>query len=166
MVLEFIFFMALLCGCVGVYLGSLVDRGFAGFWLGFFLGPIGLIIVFLLPKEHKMVPKAPPPEDANLDNDEYKVWLIDSYGIQKNEILSQYLCLGKLFDSVDLALIFAHSAEIKSRQLAKETKTKNAVASSKANAYINKGSFVILSIFFTIVCLLFFATPWLKELAS
>ena len=151
MVLEFIFFMALLCGCVGVYLGSLVDKGFAGFWLGFFLGPIGLIIVFLLPKEHKMVPKA---------------WLIDSYGIQKNEILSQYLCLGKLFDSVDLALIFAHSAEIKSRQLAKETKTKNAVASSKTNAYINKGSFVILSIFVTIVCLLFFATPWLKELTS
>lgn len=115
--LEFIFFMAFLCGCVGAFLGGFVDKDFAGFWLGCFLGPIGWVIVFLLPRENNsLAPKASPPQPYSLDNDEYKIWLVEAYHIQKNETLNQYVCENKLFDSVDLAVEFAHSAEIQLRQ--------------------------------------------------
>tara|TARA_B100000768_G_scaffold176807_1_gene190100 strand:- start:107 stop:586 length:480 start_codon:yes stop_codon:yes gene_type:complete len=115
--LEFIFFIAFLFGCVGAFLGGFVDKDFAGFWLGCFLGPIGWVIVFLLPRENNsLAPKASPPQPYSLDNDEYKIWLVEAYHIQKNETLNQYVCENKLFDSVDLAVEFAHSAEIQLRQ--------------------------------------------------
>jgi len=38
-------------GTVGAFLGSTVDKRAAGFLLGVFLGPIGWIIVFLLPRD-------------------------------------------------------------------------------------------------------------------
>ena len=44
--------VVILCGLVGIALGSTVGRKVAGFWLGFLLGPIGWIIVFLLPREN------------------------------------------------------------------------------------------------------------------
>ena len=42
---------AIVSGVIGAFLGESVNKGTAGFWLGFFLGPIGWIIVFLLPRE-------------------------------------------------------------------------------------------------------------------
>jgi hypothetical protein len=117
MVLEVVFFVGLVLGGVGAFLGNLVDKGVAGFWLGCFLGPIGWIIVFLLPREsNSLAPKASPPKPYSLDNDEYKIWLVEAYHIQKNETLNQYVCEHKLFDSVDLAVDFAHLAEIQLRQ--------------------------------------------------
>ena len=115
--LDVMFFVGLLSGCVGAFLGSSVEKGVTGFWLGGFLGPIGWIIVFLLPREsNSLAPKASPPQPYSLDNDEYKIWLVEAYHIQKNETLNQYVCENKLFDSVDLAVEFAHSAEIQLRQ--------------------------------------------------
>ena len=38
-------------GAVGAILGSIVGKGGAGFFLGAFLGPLGWIIVFLLPRD-------------------------------------------------------------------------------------------------------------------
>jgi hypothetical protein len=50
-ILAFVVFGAVSAGIVGAFLGSTVNKGFAGFFLGFFLGPIGWIIVFLLPRD-------------------------------------------------------------------------------------------------------------------
>jgi|TARA_B110000211_G_scaffold231473_1_gene293139 hypothetical protein len=114
---EFVgFFLigALIFGCIGALLGSRVNIGFSSFWWGFFLGPIGWVIILLLPRgnqpKHTRNSQA-KPENASLDNDLYRVWLVDTYGIQKNDVLDQYLCSGTLFDTIDLALEFAHSNE-------------------------------------------------------
>jgi hypothetical protein len=44
-----IFCSALVCGFVGRWAGNTRDRGLAGFWLGFFFGPLGWITVLLVP---------------------------------------------------------------------------------------------------------------------
>lgn len=49
--IEFLYFAGLVSGAVGSVLGSMVGKGEAGFFLGAFLGPIGWIIVFLLPRD-------------------------------------------------------------------------------------------------------------------
>ena len=51
--MEFItiFFIAgIITGTIGAFLGDTVNKPGAGFFLGLFLGPIGWIIVFLLPR--------------------------------------------------------------------------------------------------------------------
>jgi len=40
---------SLVLGLVGSWIGSRKDMGTAGFFLGFFLGPVGLVIIALLP---------------------------------------------------------------------------------------------------------------------
>lgn len=45
-----LFFLWLVCGVIGAGLGSMVQRTSTGFWLGLLLGPIGWIIVLLLPR--------------------------------------------------------------------------------------------------------------------
>lgn len=108
--LEVVFVILLLLCAVGAFLGSLIGKGVAGFWLSFFLGPIGWIIVFLLPRETpSSASTLEPPKITSLDNDEYRIWLVKSYQIQKNETLNQYECEDKLFDSVELALEYAHA---------------------------------------------------------
>lgn len=45
--------------------------------------------------------------EANLDNDSYKIFLVDRYQPRKIEILGKFECLDKLFDSTEEVLIFA-----------------------------------------------------------
>ena len=48
-VAVFLFF--LVCGVIGSAIGSKNRAGFAGFWLGFILGPLGIfIVIFALDK--------------------------------------------------------------------------------------------------------------------
>ena len=49
--IGFLFFAGLITGAVGLILGMIVNKAAAGFLLGAFLGPIGWIIVFLLPRD-------------------------------------------------------------------------------------------------------------------
>ena len=48
--------VASICACIGMFIGRTRGRGTAGFWLGFFLGPIGWIIALLLPREGRRCP--------------------------------------------------------------------------------------------------------------
>ena len=48
--------------------------------------------------------------EMTLDNDEYKIFLVKKYGIEKNEALGKIICEGKLFDNIEQAL--QHAAEI------------------------------------------------------
>ena len=128
---EMILFLCVMTflGFIGYLIGTSTNKGWAGFWLAFFLGPIGWIIVLLLPRENKITYEQPAPQISrpaypDLDSDEYKIWLVQAYDIQKNEVLGNYVCQKKLFKTVDLALDFAHSIEIKKRAQAHDEEKK------------------------------------------
>ena len=125
-ILVFWFIGAFISGIIGALLGFIMlNRVFAGFWLGFFLGPIGWVIVFFLPRETSNSPQTQaskerpssqakaaeegPPRD--LASDEYKVWLGKKYEITRNELFDKFECDGKLFESLDAALKYADKFE-------------------------------------------------------
>ncbi|SVD81197.1 uncharacterized protein METZ01_LOCUS434051, partial [marine metagenome] len=129
-ILAFVVIGAIISGIVGLFLGSSVNRGGAGFFLGFFLGPIGWIIVFLLPRETGNSPQAQAPKERpssqtkaakerpprDLASDEYKVMLGKKYEITRNELFEKFECDGKLFESLDDALKYADELEAKVEQ--------------------------------------------------
>jgi len=127
----FLLFWLFIGSMVGLLLGLIVDRGGAGFLLGLFLGPIGWIIVFLLPRENPVVsnnspsankqtptPSEPKPT-GDLSDDAYKIWLGKEYSITKNDLFEKYECDSKLFDSLDEALTHADTLE-KTRDLERQ----------------------------------------------
>jgi hypothetical protein len=111
----------LIFGWAGVAIASNKGvSGGAGFWLGFFLGPIGLVIVALLSPPAEAQPSEPPVPrqfegERDLKNDAYKLWLTSRYGIKRNDVLGSYVCEERLFPTVDEALHYAseqHLAEV------------------------------------------------------
>jgi hypothetical protein len=126
--IVYIFFAGLVTGVVGAVLGSIVGKGGAGFWLGAFLGPLGWIIVFLLPRDSEdkkdshsqsapqMNIPAPLPEDTDLSSDSYRLYLGKKYDIQRNDLFQQFECKEKLFESLDEAMVFADELEKEERE--------------------------------------------------
>ena len=113
---------------VGAFLGSMVDKGGTGFLLGLLLGPIGWIIVLLLPRESQQSddsnssqqnlrktrieqPTRSSRPERDLTSDAYKIWLVETYEIKKNDVFEKYVCNEKLFETLDDALIYANSLE-------------------------------------------------------
>lgn len=43
----------LLLGVLGAFIGNMRRHGVAGFWLGFLLGPLGVLIAALLPDDRR-----------------------------------------------------------------------------------------------------------------
>ena len=151
-ILPILVISAIISGVIGLFLGSSVNKGFAGFFLGLFLGPIGWIIVLLLPRETSNSPQTPaqtptqtqtakeipssqkkaaekgPPRD--LTSDAYKIWLGKKYEITRNELFDNFECDEKLFESLDDALKYADELEAEERQRLiekeKETETEKA----------------------------------------
>jgi len=124
-------FGVFILGIVGMFLGLTVGKGFAGFFLGFLLGPIGWIIVFLLPRDTEIedslsdfgiraTPQTnttpPPPEDTDLSSDSYRLYLGKKYDIQRNDLFQQFECKEKLFESLDVAMAFADELEKQERE--------------------------------------------------
>ena len=54
--LELVFLVLAAFGCalLGAYLGSINKRAWTGLFLGLFLGPIGLIIILLIPRKKSL----------------------------------------------------------------------------------------------------------------
>ena len=108
-------------GVIGLVLGAIVDKLGAGFFLGLLLGPIGWIIVFLLPRDTQTqvanaesTPASKPTSsrpERDLDSDAYKIWLGKQYNITKNDLFDKYECDEKLFATLDEALIYADQKE-------------------------------------------------------
>ena len=126
--IGFLFFAGLISGVIGLLLGMIVDKNAAGFLLGAFLGPIGWIIVFLLPRDSEdkkdshsqsaqqsNIP-APPPKDTDLSSDSYRLYLGKKYDIQRNDLFQQFECKEKLFESLDEAMVFADELEKQERE--------------------------------------------------
>ena len=144
--LVVIFFLAgLVLGLIGLGLGSTVGKKVAGFWLGAFLGPIGWIITFLLPREEgqqtaQIVQLAPAPEasdeppcERDLSIDAYKIWLVARYAIEKNDVLDQFACSDRLFDRRDDALAFAD--ELEQRKVAERAAAQEAENAKRARVH-------------------------------
>ena len=124
----FLLFLGLITGVIGMLLGMFVEKALAGFWLGAFLGPIGWIIVFLLPREpieernssHHQAPSnnlaSPLSVERDLNSDAYKLYLGKKYEIQRNDLFQKFECKEKLFESLDEALAFANELEKEERE--------------------------------------------------
>ena len=152
--LFWIFLSAVVSSIIGAIIGSTVNKGGSGFLLGVLLGPIGWIIVLLLPREEtdntqeESVARLERP-GQNLDNDDYKMWLGKTYNIQRNELFEQFECDGKLFSTLQEALVFAHEKESKKENLRKEKEEaakKNIEAQDNAVRYFIFFFLVFLSV--------------------
>jgi hypothetical protein len=87
----------------------------AAFWYGFFLGPIGLVIVALLNPDSQVKTSTPPLARfegvQDLSSPTYKIWLANKYRIEKNELFDKFVISDEVFPSLEDALAFAHHAE-------------------------------------------------------
>ena len=120
----FVWLFGLIASCfIGGMIGSSVNRFGVGLLLGI-LGPIGWIIVLLLPRDP--VPQTSSvsnaskdnktqvidaPETRDLSNDAYRLYLAKRYSIERNDVFEKFTCDEKLFLTLDEALIYADSLE-------------------------------------------------------
>ena len=114
-----IFIFSLIFGSLFGFISTLFVKEFPSvkknaFWLGFFLGPIGMIITVLLYRQN---PKGTIGEVArfqgkrDLENESYRLWLSRKYNVKKEDIFNKYASGLELFDTIDDALIHAHKEE-------------------------------------------------------
>lgn len=71
--------------------------------------------------------------ERDLSNTRYKVWLIDAYGIEKNEVLGEFLCGEKSFETVDEALEFAHAKEVEKQTQAEHERQQRKIERQAEN---------------------------------
>ena len=107
-------------GIIGNFLGGRINRGTLGFWAGFFLGPLGWILIFFAPPVEKRLSDGPRPPKGS---EAYNLWLSDKFAIKKNETFGKYECKGSLFDTLEMAIQQAEkldkeSAESEWREMA------------------------------------------------
>lgn len=115
----------LIASClIGGMIGRSVNRFGVGLLSGI-LGPIGWIIVLLLPRDsakksinfsdfsasENKAQVIEAPEKRDLSNDAYKLYLAEKYGIRRNEAFEKFVCDNKMFDSMDIALAHADRLE-------------------------------------------------------
>lgn len=66
-----------------------------------------------------------PPENRSLKNVQYRLWLLSEYGIERNDILGEFICNDESFKTIDAALKFADEAEKAKKLETENTKTPN-----------------------------------------
>ena len=75
---------------------------------------IGIGIIYVI--KNRKVDKTSKSDNnfvgtKSLDNDSYKIYLTQTYQIEKNQSLEKFICIGKLFESIDDALVYAASID-------------------------------------------------------
>ena len=142
-----LYFILLISGAVFGFVGSFVarNRGLpqsTGFLFGFFLGPIGLIIVALLnARPISRVPAAARfagPRD--ITSDRYQVWLTQKYEIARNDTLGRYVVGDRSFLTLEEALQNADGLE--ERQ--SEHRIREEGRTAALNRSLRRGGIVIL----------------------
>jgi hypothetical protein len=128
------------CGIIASIASGREIGGVKGFWLSVFLSPLlGAIFVATSPR---LQSDAPKPHDGNsnlskqeshsaeftgetdISNDAYKIWLVKSFQIEKNDTLNGFIMRERVYSSVDEALEAAHqlNLQIVSKRRAAEAK--------------------------------------------
>jgi hypothetical protein len=115
--------MGLIFGAVGVAIASNKNvDGLAGFLLGAFLGPIGLIIVALLNpsraatsseanRDSQKEPDVDFDGERSFTSDAYRLWLADRYKIQRNDVFDRFVAGNRTFETLDAALAYCYDVE-------------------------------------------------------
>ncbi|MDR7118323.1 hypothetical protein [Caulobacter sp. BE254] len=100
-------------GLIGAFIAT--NKGVSittGVLLSALLGPIGLVVVALLnpvPAQDAALGSQIRPQrfdggEACLENDRYRLWLVETYGVTRNDVLNVYAVNGEPFTTLDLAL--------------------------------------------------------------
>jgi hypothetical protein len=156
-----IFIFSLIFGSLFGFLSTLFVKEFPSvrknaFWLGFFLGPIGMIITVLL---YRQTPNGTIGEVArfqgkrDLENESYRLWLSRKYNVKKEDIFNKYASGLELFNSIDDALRHAHNEEQISaaKDLEKKYQRKQFSDNTKQNVSINVAAIFAVLVFIGIV---------------
>ena len=114
-------------GIIGMILGSTVNKTGEGLLWGCLLGPIGWLIILLLPRHsepdtHSSDVQSPSSRSItapiisdkplrDLSSDAYKIWLGKTYDIKKNLLFEKYELNERLFETLDEAIYHADSVE-------------------------------------------------------
>lgn len=76
--------------------------------------------------------------DPNLNNDSYKLYLVEKYNIKKNDVLGKYVYDNQLFDTVDLALEFVSLKELNQKVIPNNSHDSTSLKKcSKCNTAVN-----------------------------
>ncbi len=59
-------------------------------------------------------------KERNLSSDEYQIYLVKKYGIEKNDVLGKFIADGKSYESVTDALAAAHAKDVESEAARQE----------------------------------------------
>lgn len=112
---------------VGVLASNRGRSGFTWFLISAVISPLlGFIFVLVMEnlsaKQVVVIHADSPSKEVALEgdyrgapelsNDSYKIYLTKRYGIQKNDVLGQYVIDEKLFSDIDSAIEFAHAREL------------------------------------------------------
>jgi hypothetical protein len=116
-VLAILLLASIVNAFIGAALGSTIDRIGMGILLGLILGPVGWIILFLMPRDQSVADgSASSGSDfrhnyisTDLSDDAYKIWLGKTFEITRNDLFEKYECDNTLFDTLEEALEHADS---------------------------------------------------------
>lgn len=105
-----------LSGLVGIFVANNKGVSLAtGFFLGFLLGPAGIIVVGLLNANNQSQRLTFNGTPA-ITNDSYRLFLTRKYEVRRNDVLGRYVVGSESFDELETALIRADSLESSSRE--------------------------------------------------
>jgi hypothetical protein len=103
-------------------LGLMQDRQL-GLIVSALIVAVGAIVIFLSQKNEARQGSSAAPanpsktnwsKERNLGSDEYQIYLVKNYGIEKSDVLGKFIADGKSYESVADALAAAHAKDVDS----------------------------------------------------
>lgn len=140
-----IFLVVFISGIIFGLIGSFIAKNkgvtqSSGFFFGFFLGPIGLIIVALLnPTSQNFVSSTGYQDGRDLVADRYRLWLTQRYDIQRNESLNRFVVASDSFETLEDALGHADYLESLEEDRRREDAERGARSSRQSALVVGAG---------------------------
>lgn len=142
--MEFLTY-SLIWGLTWGVIGLIIAERFSAtptfsFWISFFLGPIGLILVALsnrLPERSEASAASARTSfdgERDLASDGYRLWLAERYNIKRHDVFQRFVLGDKTFENLDDVLQYAHGIEEETALRAKEAEEKKLEEQQAAKA--------------------------------